>query len=153
MKNLLLYLETTVFNYYFDAEREYHEDVVRLFTAISDGEYEAYTSEYVVIELRNAPEPKRSEMLNLIDSYSISVFSIDAESTKLANMYVQKGVIPERFRFDASHIAIATVHGLDCVISFNFEHINKLKTKNMTAFINLHEGYKPITICTPMEVL
>ena len=152
VKKLKLYLETTVFNYYFDAEREYHDDVARLFEAILTEEYEAYTSEYVAIELRNAPEPKRSEMLALIDKYSIGVFDFDAESTRLANIYVQEGVIPERFRFDAAHIAIATIHGLDCVVSFNFQHINKLKTKNMTAFINFHEGYKPITICTPMEV-
>lgn len=152
MKKLKLYLETTVFNYYFDIEREYHEDTVRLFEAIRVGEYEAFTSEYVAIELRNAPEPKRSKMLTLIDKYCITVFGFDTESTRLTNIYVQDGVIPERFRFDAAHIAMATIHGLDCVVSFNFQHINRLKTKNMTAFINLNEGYKPLTICTPMEV-
>ena len=152
VKTLCLYLETSVFNYYFDIEREYHEDVIRLFEAIDDEKYEPYTSEYVVIELRNAPEPKRSEMLALIDRYDIRVFGFDVESTRLANIYVQEGVIPERFRYDAAHIAVATIHGLDCIVSFNFQHINKLKTKNMTAYINLNEGYKPITICTPMEV-
>jgi predicted nucleic acid-binding protein len=149
---LKLYLETTVFNYYFDTDREYHSDTVRLFEAIDAGEYEAYTSEYVAVELRNAPEPKRSNMLDLIEKFSIPIFDFDMESTKLANIYVQEKVIPERFRYDAAHIAIATTHGLDCVVSFNFQHINRLKTKNMTAFINLNEGYKPITICTPMEV-
>jgi predicted nucleic acid-binding protein len=152
VKKLKLYLETTVFNYYLDTEREYHEDTVRLFTAVGAGDYEAYTSEYVAIELRNAQEPKRSKMLALIDEYGITVFGFDEESTRLANLYVQDSVIPERFRFDAAHIAVATIHGLDCVVSFNFQHINRLKTKNMTAFINLNEGYKPITICTPMEV-
>ena len=37
-------------------------------------------------------------------------------------------------------------------MSFNFQHINKLKTKRMTEAINLAEGYKGVTICTPMEV-
>jgi len=54
---------------------------------------------------------------------------------------------------DGTHIAIATFHNLDCILSFNFQHINKLKTKEMTALVNLREGYKGITICTPMEVL
>jgi hypothetical protein len=42
---------------------------------------------------------------------------------------------------------------LDCVLSFNYQHINKLKTRRMTENVNLNEGYKGITICTPMEVL
>ena len=39
-----MYLETTVFNYYFDTDRDGHEDVVRLFEAIGAGRYEGYNS-------------------------------------------------------------------------------------------------------------
>jgi predicted nucleic acid-binding protein len=142
-----------VFNYYFDVDRDFHQDTVDLFDAINNNKCEAFTSEYVIMELRNAKEPKRSRMLSLIDKHNAQVFDINAESVRLANVYVQKGVIPERFRLDAIHIAIASVHNLDFVISFNFKHINKIKTKNMTALINIEEGYKPVMICTPMEVL
>jgi hypothetical protein len=38
------------------------------------------------------------------------------------------------------------------MFNYYFQHINKLKTKRMTELINLSEGYKGITICTPMEV-
>ena len=58
-----------------------------------------------------------------------------------------------KYRLDGAHIAIASISGLDCVLSFNFQHINKLKTKRMTENVNLSEGYKGITICTPIEVL
>ena len=75
------------------------------------------------------------------------------EAVELANLYIQCGVIPERYLFDGLHIAIASVHELDCILSFNFQHINKLKTKRMTAQVNQNAGYKGITICTPMEVL
>ena len=70
---LRLYLETTVFNYYFDTDRDGHEDVVRLFEAIGAGRYEGYASWYVTDELREAPEPKRSAMLSLIEQYGIAV--------------------------------------------------------------------------------
>ena len=46
IEKLKLYLETTVFNYYFDEDREGHGDVLKLFEAISEGKYEAYTSLY-----------------------------------------------------------------------------------------------------------
>jgi predicted nucleic acid-binding protein len=148
-----LYLETTMFNYYFDVEREFHADTVRLFEEIRAGKHEAYSSEYAVIELRKAPEPKRSAMLALIDKYNIATLDIDEVSDRLADLYVEHNIIPIKYRLDGAHIAIAALHGLDYVLSFNFQHINKMKTKRMTELINLNEGYKGITICTPMEVL
>jgi hypothetical protein len=59
---LKLYLETTVFNYYIDTERDGHGDVIRLFEYIRAEKHKAYTSEYVEIELQKAQEPKRSAM-------------------------------------------------------------------------------------------
>ena len=153
IKKLRLYLETTVFNYYFDADRDGHEDTVRLFEAIKAEEYDGYTSGYAMLELLDAEEPKRSKMLALAEKYDITILNADDESLRIADLYIQNGVIPVRFRVDAIHIAIASVNGLDCVLSFNYQHINKLKTKRMTESINLVEGYKAVVICTPMEVL
>ena len=92
-------------------------------------------------------------MLSLIQKFSIPVFDVEDEAGRLADIYVQNNMIPEPYRFDAAHIASASIHGLDCILSFNFKHINKLKTKRMSELINLNEGYKGIIICTPMEVL
>jgi len=64
-----LYLETTVFNYFFDVERPGHEDVVRLFEVIKAGEIRAYTSRYFTDELERAQEPKKSKMLSLIEAF------------------------------------------------------------------------------------
>ena len=153
IKKIQLYLESTMFNYYFDTDRDGHEETVRLFDAIGVGKYEGYSSEYAVYELLNSSEPKRTNMLGLIEKYKIITLNISEESDRMADLYVQNKIIPLKYRLDAAHIAIASIYGLDCVLSFNFEHINKLKTKRMTEIINLNEGYKGIIICTPMEVL
>ena len=153
MPKLRLYLETTVFNYYFDTEREFHSDTRRLFEAIAAGEFEAYTSEYTTLELRRAPEPKQSKMMGLIERFGIKMLEATQEANDLAALYVRNGIIPAKYRTDGEHIACASVNGLDCILSFNFQHIYKLKTKRMTENINLMEGYKGITICMPMEVL
>jgi hypothetical protein len=142
-----------MFNYYFDVKRDGHADTVRLFEAIGAGAYEGYTSEYAVYELLDSPEPKRDSMLRLIEKYDVINLNISDESDRMADLYVRNKVIPLKYRMDAAHIAIASIHGLDCVLSFNFQHINKLKTKRMTENINLLEGYKGVTICTPMEVI
>ena len=56
MKKLKIYLETTVFNYLFDTERDAHADTVKLFKEIRDGNFQAFTSIYVLRELGNAPD-------------------------------------------------------------------------------------------------
>ncbi|GHV44385.1 hypothetical protein FACS1894204_01420 [Synergistales bacterium] len=150
---LKLYLETSVFNYYFDAERDGHDDTVRLFEAIGAGVYEGYTSVYATDELKNAPEPKRSNMLALTKKYGLTTFDVEEEANRLSNLYIQNGIIPPKYRIDAAHIAIASVHKIDCVISYNFKHINKVHTKLLTERINVKNNYGGVLICTSKEVL
>jgi hypothetical protein len=113
----------------------------------------AYTSGYVVFELEAAQEPKRSKMLALIEKFSITVIPITDETNQLADCHVAEKIIPTRFRLDGAHIAIASIHGLDYVLLYNFQHINRAKTKLMTERINRVCGYETILICTAKEVL
>jgi hypothetical protein len=142
-----------MFNYYFDKDREGHADTVRLFDEIREGRHEAFTSEYTVNELVEAPEPKRTKMLALIDEYDVKTLAMTNESDNLADLYVSEGIIPERFRLDGAHIASASMSGLDYVLSYNFQHINRAKTKLLTERINRKLGYESVIICTAKEVL
>ena len=153
VEKLRLYLETTVFNYYFDEDRDGHQDVVRLFNAIQRGEYEGYSSRYVTDELMKAPEPKRSNMLGLIDKCGIIVFGYTLEADRLADAYIDAKVIPASHLLDSLHIAAASVYRLNYVISYNFQHINREKTRVQTARVNMRNGYGSIMICTAGEVL
>jgi len=83
---------------------------------------------------------------------TVKLFEASEETRLLADMYVNEGVIPARYRYDGLHIAIATVNDLQYIFSMNFQHINKVKTKSMTSIINVREGYRPLTIASPMEV-
>jgi hypothetical protein len=151
--NMKLYLETTLFNYYFDVEREGHTDTIRLFEKVRAGDYEAYTSDFAIGELLNAPEPKQSKMLALIDEYNITVLPVTDEANHLTALYVSEKIIPAQFRLDGAHIAIASINRLDYMLSYNFQHINRAKTKLMTERINRAYGYGAILICTAKEVL
>jgi hypothetical protein len=142
-----------MFNHYFDVDREAHADTVQLFKEIQVGKYEAYTSLYVIDELGDAPEPKRTNMLALISKYNITVIPASDEAQDLADVYVAEGVIPTKYRYDGLHIAIATINDLEYVFSLNYQHINKVKTKRMTGLINEREGYRSVTIASPMEVI
>jgi predicted nucleic acid-binding protein len=148
-----VYFETTIFNRYFDEGREYHEDTVRLFSYIKQGIVEPYTSIAVLDELENAPEPKRSKMQNLIAEYNISVMDVSEETIELADKYIAVGILKERYRLDAVHIAMASVFDIECIVSLNFRHINRLRTKAAIEIVNNLQGYSIPYICTPMEVI
>ncbi len=153
IEKLRLYLETTVFNYYFDEDRPGHEDVLKLFEAIKAGKYEAYTSSYVMQELEQAPEPKRANMLALIEEYQLNILNTSSKIRRLGELYIERGIIPASHLFDSLHVALASVYELDCIVSYNFHHINRNKTRIMTASVNKEEGYGGIMIITAEEVL
>ena len=149
-----IYMETTMFNYYFDEERgEQHECTVKLFEIIKDGLFEAYTSTYVTGELEDAEEPKRSKMLELIENYGLTQLDENDEIDRMGNLYVEQGIIPRKFLTDAMHIATATVYGLNIIASMNLKHIVKDKTIEMTGIINIENGYNAVKIYSPKEVI
>ena len=133
---LKAYIETTIFNRFLEDNREYNRETKRLFDKIFQNEVEAYSSTYVIEELDKASEPKRSEMLNLIPKYKITVLEIDPRAYDLSETYIEMGIIPIKFRIDGIHIAMAAIYDMDCIISLNFHHINKLKTKMAVEIIH-----------------
>jgi hypothetical protein len=66
---------------------------------------------------------------------------------------VSEKIIPINYRTDGIHIAMATINDLDIMVSYNFQHIVKLKTITGTESINLRDGYKRIGIFSPTEVI
>jgi len=154
MRRQKIYLETSLFNFYVDEDRgTAHYDTVKLFEHIAAGKYEPFTSTYVTEELKGAQEEKRDKMLKIIDDYSITVLNTIEEVGSIADIYVAEGVIPQKYVMDGLHIAIATVYGLDMIVSMNFHHIVKQKTIRMTESINILNGYRAVEICSPTEVV
>jgi len=148
-----IYLETTIFNRFLEKDREYNIETENLFEKILNNEVEAFTSAYVLEELDKAFEPKRTEMLNLIKEYNITVLEINQKAYELSESYIEMGIIPQKFKIHGIHIAMAAINDMDCIVSLNFRHINKLKTKMATEIMHRMKGYNNPFICTPMEVL
>ena len=109
----------------------------------------------MIRELGNTRDPaKRDKLLKLARDVEFGgVLSVDEEIDTLADKYIEEGVIPVVYRDDALHIALASVKGLDILISWNFRHLVKHKTRIQVAGVNTMLGYKAIDICTPWEVI
>jgi hypothetical protein len=149
-----LYLETTMFNFFFYGKaKEKQVYTKRLFDDIAAGKYEPYTSDYVMNEIRRASNEKFDSMRSLFDKYKITVLHDSDEIERLGAIYVSKGIIPEKYKDDAIHIAAATVNELDFVLSYNYNHIVKLKTIIGTGLVNRMEGRPQVGLSTPKEIL
>ena len=91
--------------------------------------------------------------MDLIDKYNIQELLLDEASRQLAIKYIKEGIIPAKYQDDALHIAIASVNEMDLLLSWNFQHIVKLKTKRESVGVNMLMGYGSIEIYTPREVV
>ncbi len=76
--------------------------------------------------------------------------SVEAET--LARTLLARGILPAKAQDDAAHIAIATVHGMDFLLTWNFRHIANAERREAVAAICRGAGYAPPVICTPEEL-
>lgn len=154
MKKLKLYFDTSVLNFAFANDAPHEKDVtLKLLEEVKSGRYDVYISDVVITEIMAAPEEKARQLISVVSDIGASELEFDEECRELAAHYIEAGVIPVRYEDDAFHIAVATVNNMDAIISWNFKHIVKLKTKKEVAGINLLMGYKEIEIYSPLEVV
>jgi predicted nucleic acid-binding protein len=153
-KKLKLYFDTSIFNFALadDVPKE-KEVTLKLFDEVRKGKYEVYVSEVVIREANRASEEKAKSLIDLINEVVSEELYVNDEVQELAKRYVTEGIIPERYEDDALHIAVTSVNNLDAIISWNFAHIVKLKTKKEVVGVNAISGFKEIEIYSPWEVI
>ncbi|MFP4558414.1 MAG: hypothetical protein ACLFO6_02860 [Archaeoglobaceae archaeon] len=83
---------------------------------------------------------------------NFNVLTLSDECEKLADEYIKNNVFPGRYRSDALHVAIAVTNDIDYLISWNFKHLVKVKTRRMVNLTNEMLGYGHIEIIAPPEL-
>jgi hypothetical protein len=66
---------------------------------------------------------------------------------------MEQNIVSKNYYSDALHIAVATVIGVDVLVSWNFKHIVNLNKIKLFNAANLEEGYSTLEIRTPLEVV
>jgi len=154
MKKLKLYLETSTCNFIFADDAPEKRDLTHeFFSVVKKGVYDIYASEIVINEFKRADVKKFQRLMKEMDNYKPIQLETNDEIKSLAQAYLEAKIVPAKKVEDALHVAIATVHGLDAVISWNFDHLANLHKADLFNGINMLHGYsKRIEIVTPMEV-
>ena len=153
MKRSTIYLDTTIPNYVFNNHvPDKQKSAKMLFENIIARQYDAYISDVVLRELRETPNPNlRKSLIKQVEN--IPVLELTDECLSLGNQYIDKGIIPEENTDDAFHIALATVYEIDFLVSYNFEHIVRVRTIDQITAVNLLAGYKTPRIIIPEEII
>jgi hypothetical protein len=145
-----IYTDTSVLGGCEDAE--FTEHSVRLMEDFIRGRRVLVLSSLTIQELAAAPLVVRRRLASVPKAH-IETLQLDEEARELANDYIAAGVLTEKMRADAQHIAIATVGRIDVLVSWNFKHIVNLQRIHGYNSVNLRKGYPMIEIRTPREVL
>ncbi|MCL2102128.1 MAG: PIN domain-containing protein [Fibromonadales bacterium] len=143
-----LYLDTSVFGGYFD--KEFSEHTVPLFNRIKNGEYFLLYSAVTQDELENAPQNVK-DLPNIIDPSHKDFLVPTTEEVVLAKKYIEEKAVGKTSYADCLHIALATVHKADYLVSWNFKHIVNVQRIQNYNSINLKNGYKFLEIRSPRE--
>jgi len=113
--------------------------------------FDLYISAMVLQETRKGDPSASIKREGIVKG--ISLLEITEAARDLADTLIHKGPIPRQFPEDALHIAIAVVHEMNFLLTWNFKHINNAQIKNDLSKIITLEGFDNPVICTPEELL
>ena len=151
MKKESLYLDTSVPSAYYDARvKERQESTIKFWKDVLPN-YKVYVSEITVKELDNTKdEMLKKKLRDLIKDFNI--LKVNKNIRELAEVYIDKGIFPEKYIDDALHVAIASYYEISYLISWNFEHLVKVRTRRSVKLANSLEGLREIEIISPQEL-
>ena len=157
MKKLRIYLDTSVINFLFAEDAPELQRITQTFFErfVKTETYLAYVSDVVIREIRKTPDDiKRMQLLNVISDYQLRIVTMNEEIDRLAQLYIEQRIIPPHKLEDAEHIALATAHQMDVLLSWNFKHLANIKKQRAIRAVNEQENYcYPLVLTNPMEVM
>ena len=144
---LSLYLETSVIGAYLDNGDRFRRDLTIRRFEHELSEYQVYSSQLVRSELDRVAEPHRSGYLNLIKAFD--ELRVTEEVAILAEGYISRGIFHRKFLADAVHAAIASVHKVDYLVTWNFGHLANVRKQARLKLFNTAAGFFSPSIVTP----
>jgi len=151
-----VYIETTIPSLYvsrpsprlIEAARQ---QLTRLWWDEHRSEFDLVTSQIVLDECGRGELEMAKERIALVED--LPLLDLTQAVTDIATSLVEKQIIPAKAADDAIHIAVASIHHIDYLLTWNCTHL--ANPRNYTRVIDcLNEfGYRASVICTPEEMI
>lgn len=145
-----VYIDTSVFGTYY--EEEFQIWTRKLIEEMFEDRYIAVVSDITLAELETAPKNVR-DLADKIISENAEFVTVGQEEIDLAEKYLKEKIVTIKSHSDTLHIAIASIHKVDILTSWNFKHIVNLNRIRQYNSVNLKYGYSMIEIRSPREIV
>lgn len=110
-----------------------------------------YTSEAVLDEVAQGDTEIAAQRLEILRDFPL--LALNQAVQDLAAQFLARSSLPPKARVDAIHIAAATIHGMDYLLTWNCKHIANAQIQGKLAEISLDFGYVLPILCTPNELM
>lgn len=114
-------------------------------------QFELYISQRVLDEAARGDVEIARRRLEILSDFPL--LEVNEVVQDLAAQFLTKSNLPPKAADDAIHIAIATVYGLDYLLTWNCKHIANAQIQKKLVQISFDAGYELPTICTPYELM
>lgn len=149
-----VYIETSVVSYLTawpsrDLVRAAHQQLTREWWA-SRGSFSLFTSQLVLDEAVAGDKSAAASRMAVLQE--VVLLDISEEAVLLAESLIRGGGLPPNARVDALHVALATVNGMDYLLTWNCRHIANASLRGRMEDVCRVAGFEPPVICTPLEL-
>ena len=151
-----LYLETTVPSYLTawpsrDLIRASHQQITREWWERRRTDFYVFISQLVLDEASAGdPVAARERLAVLVD---FPLLDLTEEVSSLAITLVAALALPAKAATDAAHIALAAVHGMHYLVTWNCTHIANAEMATVIQDVCRKHGFTAPVICTPEELM
>lgn len=150
------YLETTFISYLVarpsrDILVAAHQQATQEWWADRRVDFEICLSQ-VVIDEASAGDPAEVQKRLAIIS-GLPVLEITGEAETLTDAIVAAGILPPHALRDAAHVAVAAVHTIDYLLTWNCRHLANAQIAPRIALVCEKLGHRMPIICTPEELM
>ena len=152
-----VYLETSVISYLVGWLNQrsilvaHNQEFTREWWSRRRNEYELFSSVVAVNEASRGDEPLANERRGFLAETTL--LDITDAATALAVELLRRTRIPAKAQVDALHVAVATVHGMDYLLSWNCKHIVNGNILPQVYAVCRASGFEPPLICMPSELM
>lgn len=151
----IIYVETTIPSFYFN-QRTHSEIVVlanwtRQWWDYHSSNYDLVSSLAVVEELMEGEHPNKVKKIQFIKG--LKMLSIVSEVMDIVEVYISRKLMPNDPKGDALHLALASYHKCDVLVSWNCRHIVNYNKFDHLKKVNTLLGLNTPALVTPLELL
>lgn len=148
-----VYLDTTIPSYLFDQRKEIETfiDITKQWWAEERDNYNLVISEAVVLELGAGNHPHKREILETWVPL-VETLQSDARIEEVAQVYIDHYLMPRKLTGDALHLAYASFHKADFLMTWNCNHLANANKKQHIRIINTQLNLFTPDLVTPLEL-